>query len=542
MGAFTGTGALARLVVRRDRIKLPIWVAGITLLLAASASANVDLYPTAAERASYAVTSATSMVSRVLAGPMSGTSIGSIIMVETFLIVAVLTAFMSMLAVIRHTRQNEETGRAELIGSAVVGRHASMAAVLLVVAGANVIVGALCTLVLSLILEPASLADVVAYGAGITGTGLVFAGVAAVAAQITEGARAANGLAAAVVGVAFLLRGIGDALGDLAANGTVVVSEWLSWASPLGWGLLMHPFVDNHWWVLGLFGALTILLVWTAVLLADRRDVGAGMVSTRKGPAKAAHRLLSPVGLAWRLQRGVFIGWAVTMAIVGVGFGATGKEFESFFEDNEQLAEAFARIGADSVVDALFAALMAFTGIIAAAYIVQALLRMRSEETGPLEPVLATAVSRPRWMMSHIMIASAGAVTLIVLAGVLAALTYGLAIGDIPATFSGIVLGALVQIPAVLVIGGFVVLAFALLPRLAIAIGWGVFVFALLIEQLGLMLELPQWVLNISPFTHTPNVPAVDIAFLPLVVLLAAACALTGAGLAVFRRRNLVSS
>jgi ABC-2 type transport system permease protein len=542
MGAFTGTGALVRLALRRDRIKLPVWVASITLLLAMSASANVEFYGTAAERMAYATTTATSMVSRIMGGPITGADMGSIIMLENFLIVAVLAAFMSTLAIIRHTRQNEETGRSELIGSAVVGRHSSMLAAFIVVTGANILLGALCALALIGLLGSEYTAGALAYGAAVTGTGLAFAGIAAVAAQITEGARAANGIAAAAIGVTFLIRGVGDALGTVAASGTEVTSHWLSWLSPFGWGFFMKPFVENHWWVLGLFAGLIVLSIWVAVLMADRRDVGAGMVATRKGPALAARSLLSPLGLAWRLQRGIFVGWLVTMVVVGVGFGVSGKEFKNFFAENEQLADALARIGADNLIDGLFSALVAYLGVMTVGYMVQALLRMRSEETGPLESVLATGVSRYRWMLSHITVAFAGTVVLVVVSGVLMALAYGLAVGDTWGEFSDIAQGALVQIPALLTMGGFVALIFALVPRMAVAFGWGAFIVALLLEQLGLMLDLPQWVINISPFTHAPAVPAVNVNATPLLILSAVALGLTLSALALFRRRNITTS
>jgi ABC-2 type transport system permease protein len=538
MGMFTGTGTLSRLVIRRDRVKLPLWMGGILALIAASTSANIDLYPTVADQAAYATTSATSMVSRILAGPITGADIGAIIMVETFLIAAVLVAFMSTLAIVRHTRQNEETGRSELIGSMIVGRHAPLAAALLVVVGANLVVGALATGLLTALLGSEELAGAIAYGSSLAGVGVVFAGVAAVAAQITEGSRAANGIIAAVVGFCFLLRGIGDALGNVAANGVEVVSNGISWLSPLAWGMLMRPFVANDWWVLLLFVGLFAGLVWTAILMTDRRDVGSGMVATRKGPAKAASTLLSPLGLAWRLQRGVFIGWLAAMAITSVGFGVIGKEFESFFEDNDQLAEAFARIGTDDIINGLFAALMGFAGVMVTGYIVQAILRIRAEETGPLETVLATGVSRTRWILSHITIAFGGTLLLLLTSGLLCAVAYSM-VTDSTSHFTAIVQGAIVQTPAVLAIGGFAVAVLAAIPRLSIGFAWAGFIISFLIEQLGLLLSLPQWILNISPFTHVPNVPAVAISYAPLYIISGVALALTLLGVYWFKQRDI---
>ena len=54
-----------------------------------------------------------------------------------------LLGLMSMLLVTRHTRQEEETGRAELVSAGVVGRYAWLAASLLYVLAVNVVLAAL---------------------------------------------------------------------------------------------------------------------------------------------------------------------------------------------------------------------------------------------------------------------------------------------------------------------------------------------------------------------------------------------------------------
>ena len=47
-------------------------------------------------------------------------------------------------------------------------------------------------------------------------------------------------------------------------------------------------------------------------------------------------------------------------------------------------------------------------GVLAASFAVQALLRLRAEESGgQAEAVLATAVGRPRWLASHLVFAVA---------------------------------------------------------------------------------------------------------------------------------------
>lgn len=99
--------------------------------------------------------------------------------------------------------------------------------------------------------------------------------------------------------------------------------------------------------------------------------------------------------------------------------------------------------------------------------------------------------------------------------------------------------GALVQLPAVWVLSGIAAALFGLLPRLAAASWAALAVFALLV-LLGPLMELRQWMLDLSPFTHTPKLPGGEVAATPLVWLLGVAAVLAAAGLAGFRRRDLV--
>ena len=138
-------------------------------------------------------------------------------MIRGYLLLAVLAALMSALSVVRHTRQNEETGRAELVGAAVVGRHAGLAAALVVTVAANVALAVLAGLAGIVAGQPA----VGSFTAGMAtgGLGIVFAGIAAVTVQLSSTTRGASGLAAAVLGVAFVVSGIGNMLGHVDASG-----------------------------------------------------------------------------------------------------------------------------------------------------------------------------------------------------------------------------------------------------------------------------------------------------------------------------------
>ena len=368
----------------------------------------------------------------------------------------------------------------------------------------------------------------------------MFAGVAAVTVQLASTTRRASGLAAAALALAFLVSGIGNMLGTGDAIGMRLVSAWPAWLSPLGWGQQMRPFGGDHWWPLLLSAAAFVTLVGLAAALVAHRDVGRGILAERRGHGEAPRRLLSPFGLVWRLQRGVLLAWAVGMLGFGLIFGAIIDEVAG---TSSATTDWYARMGgSDVMVDAYRVSAIEMAGMAVAIYAVQILLRMRAEEAdGPLEPVLATSVSRSRWMLSHVLNAGLGSLALLVIFALGLAATAGAVLGDVPGQLRDMLAAALVQLPGIMVIGGFVVVVTALLPRWAAGISWtAVIVFILLGPLFGAAtLQLPGWAQDLSPFTHVPKAPAVAVTAVPVIALIAIAAGLAGAGVAAFRRRNL---
>jgi ABC-2 type transport system permease protein len=340
----TGTVRLLRLAIRRDRVVLPVWLLLLVGLLIASVASVAGIYGSEEDRVAYATVAASNPVPRAFDGPMAGTELGAIVMTESFGILALLAGIMSVQALTRHTRQEEETGRAELVSSTIVGRDARLVAALLLTLGANLVlaVGTTAALLAYGLAAPGS----VLAGLALGGVGLTFAAVGAVGAQLAQTARGANGLGVAVVGVAFLLRAVGDAFGTVAESGVEVISAWPSWLSPIGWGQQVKPYGGDHAGVLLLFLAATAVLVAVAFVLTRHRDVGAGMLPVRPGPATASRWLSSPAGLVVRLGRGGALGWAVGLALVAAAIGSIVDEVEALLETSDELIALITAAGA----------------------------------------------------------------------------------------------------------------------------------------------------------------------------------------------------
>ena len=534
--ALAGTGALARLAFRRDRIMLPAWVYVITVLIASNSYSLGKLYPTAAARDALAVSGGRNPALVFLYGRFWGDSLGAVSAWRYGVWAAIFAALMSIFLVIRHTRADEEAGRLELVGSAAVGRLAALTAALLVAVAANVLLTVLLVIVLILIGLPA--AGSVAFALAITTCSLAFAAVAALAAQLTAGARAARGIAIGVLGAAYLLRAVGDASGEGGVS-------WLTWLSPLGWTEQIRPYTADRWWVLALPLALTAAATAAAYVLSMVRDHGAGLLPDRPGRPAASAWLRGPTGLAWRLQRGTLYGWAVGFAFTFAASGAAAKGIGSLLGGSQQLRNAFTRLGGEAgITNAYLAAIMSLAGLAAAAYATSAVLRLRTEETGgQAEPLLATATSRIRWGLSHIAIAVVGTAALLAVAGVAAGLGYGLRTGSAGPEVARLLGAAMVQLPASLAVAGAAVVLFGLAPRASVAGAWTVVGVVVLIALFGQVLQLSQWVLDVSPFAHVPKLPGAEVTLhttgAPLLWLALAAVALAAAGLAGLRRRDI---
>lgn len=532
MTPLLGTPALARIALRRDRLVLPLTVLAIVLSVVATATSIADLYPTAASRASFGADIESNAGLRALYGRAFDTSTtGGLVAWRMTAFGAVIVGLMSLLLVIRHTRAEEETGRLELVGAGVVGRAGPLAAALIVVCLADLALGLL--LALGLVAEGEPAAGSLALGLAIASAGWVSAAVAAIAAQLTESARLARGLAAGVLGAGFMLRAVGDAAD---ANGP----RWLTWASPIGWAEQVRPFAGERWWPIALALLATLLLAAVAFALRARRDLGAGLLPQRPGPAHAATGLRSPLALAWRLQRGALLGWTIGFALAGAAFCGIAESVASLVDDNKQLADIFAELGGQqAVVDSYLASMIGFFGIVAAAYAVQAALRLRGEEAAQrVEPLLATGASRVRWALGHTAIALAGTVVVLLATGLAGGVAYGLAVGDLGGQLGRLVEAALAQVPAAWIAAAIAVALFGLLPRRTTA-AWAAVVLFLLIGQLGPLLQLGDWAMDLSPFTHVPKLPGGQLTAGPLLALAAVAAALVAAGLAGFRRRDV---
>ncbi|MGH9215941.1 MAG: ABC transporter permease, partial [Acidimicrobiales bacterium] len=415
----TGTWSLVRFILRRDRVRLPVWIIGITLLVLSTAASIESLYPTQADLDKAAQTANENAALIALNAPAYGLdTLGGQAVFNVGSFGYAVMALMGMFLVGRHTRADEENGRTELLRATVVGRNAPVTAVLVVAAGAFALLGGLITL--SMLSQGLPTAGSVLYGAAMGMFGLLFACITAVTVQLTEHNRAALGLAGVLLGGSYVVRAIGDV-----GNGS------LSWLSPMGWAQAARPYAGERWWTLLLLAAAAVLCVGGAFALQGVRDLGGGLVPPRPGPPVASAALVPPDGLALRLQRASLVAWTLGLGLTGVSYGSVGQDVRDLIGDNNAFEDIIAQ-GGGNLTDAFFTTSLLMLALIAGGFAISSTLRLRSEETsGRAEPLLATGLGRTRWVTSYVGVALGGSAALMAAAGLGMGLTYGIAVSDL---------------------------------------------------------------------------------------------------------------
>lgn len=529
--ALIGTGRLLRLTLRRDRVQLPLWIAGLGGMIAASALAVPGVYNSAEKVAGYAASVGASPVSYLMSGRQAGIdTIGGITANEISQVAQLGVCLMVMFQVVRHTRAEEESGRAEVLRSTVLGRHAATLAGLGYAVLTALLIGAI-TLG-AMLAAGLDVTGSLTYGAGLTLLGICYAAVALVAAQLSTSARGALGITGAAIAVGYLIRGLG-AMQDNA----------LVWLSPFGWAQLMNAFGTERWWPAMLLVVVTAGLLALAAYLTAHRDFGGGLLQPRRGQPRASRALSTSFGLALRQQRGMLIGWAIGLFVLAMIYGAVIPTVPDLVESNPDIGQF---IGASTdaeqaLIDAFLGYILLFMAVVSTGFAVSSVLRLRSEEeSGRAEAVLATGVSRTRWVAATVTVAGLGTLVLVVLMGIGLAVGYGLGMGQWDQVVTQVA-DQLAYLPGVLVVAAFAVAVAGLLPRLTM-LAWALVAAVFFQTMLGETLRLPNAVDSISPFWHLPAVPQEAFDPIPGLVELLFAVALVAVGLWGYRRRDLTSN
>jgi ABC-2 type transport system permease protein len=530
MNELAGTRTIIRLILRRDRIGLAIWLALSVLPPFGVAAGFAKLYPTADALRGFASECMSNPAIVAVLGPIFAPTLGGMTAWRTGGMGMIAAGIPSLLLVLRHTRGEEETGRLELLEGSGIGRYAPLTAVLIVVMVSNLILAGLISAALIGLGLPA--AGSIAMGLSWAGAGWMFAAIGAVAAQTTLTTRAADGLALAVFGGSFFVRMAGDSGGE---RGQLA---WLSWLSPLGWTRLTRPFAREQWWVFIMVLGFTGATVAAAYALRASRELGTGLLRARSRAAETSRSLSTTTALAWRLQRGMLFGWIAGLFALGLLLGAVANTLSTIL-DTPAMDHWLAQMGVPDPSHAFLRLVIYTLGQAISAYAILAAMVLRDEETTlHAEPILSTAVSRTRWAASHLLFAVAGPAIVLASTGAAVGLAIGTAEGRASQEIGAMVALTMRILPAVWVMAGITLLVFGIAPRYAAIASWLALAAFLLLELGWELRQFGQWTFYLSPFAYVhwsiANVSASSVLGLTLT-----AAILVSAGLVALGHRDI---
>jgi ABC-2 type transport system permease protein len=443
-------------------------------------------------------------------------------------VLAILAAIFGLLAGVRALRAEEDSGRAELILAGPVSRGTVYAAAIVgIAAGAA-------------LLWIAVLVGSVIGGLGVGGSAYmalaivsmvpVFAGVGALASQFAPTRRVALELGAAVVVVAFVLRVIADTSASL---------DWLRWITPLGWAESLRPFTGAQPLVLVLPIAASALALLGAWQLAARRDLGAGLLPSRDSSDPRLALLSSPTAQAFRAGLGSLVVWIGSVGAFALIVGVISKSISSA-GISPQLQREFAKLGEGSIVTPhgyLGFSFSFFVLVVSLFSCAQVAAARHEESEQRLETLLALPVGRIRWLTGRLVLALAGAVAVSLAAGVFA--WVGAATQDVAPSPARMLEAGANCLPCAVLFLGIAALAYALAPRAAAGIAYGLVTVAFLWQLVGSLIGAPKWLVEITPFAHVAAVPAQPFRAGAAAVMVAIGVVAAALAVEAFTRRDL---
>jgi ABC-2 type transport system permease protein len=368
------------------------------------------------------------------------------------------------------------------------------------------------------------------YGVALAATAMTFAGVATLASELVDGRRRAGAIAWVVLGAAVGVRIVAASPGTAA---------WVWWASPIGWTSFLHASDGRGGTVLAAFAATITLLMAATVSLA-RRDLSSGWLARRQRDRGTAPAIRSVAAVSLRTAIGPTLAWAFGVGAGAFVFGLLADDFAAVVVDLPELQQLLAQLGFVGMDTPAGVVAMAL-GMLVVAVALQAstmAASIREEEASwRIEALLVRPVGRVRWLLTQVTVA-AGAITVVALAAGAAAWA-GTSVGGGELAAGDALASGVNLVPIGWLFLGIGVVVLGVAPRLTGPLAIGAVLVLSTLDLVGALLELPEWVVELSPFRHLAPVPAVGIALVPASIMVAVGAVGVVVGLGAFRRRDL---
>ena len=526
---FSNSGRLTRLFLRRERVISAIWIVCLALFSISLASGMGSMFDDLARKALAETLKNPGMVAMM--GPVYGAdnyTVGAMYSNTMMLWMIITIAVMNIFLVVRHTRADEEKGRAEMVRSLPTGRLATLNATMLTATIVNIMLALLTGLGIAALGVPSmGFSESMLYGIALGVSGMLFAAVAALFSQLCSSSRGAMSLSFLTLGVLYVMRAAGD-----------TSNEVLSLISPLGLIQRSQVFIENHWWPVLVVVLEVVIVAIVAYALNAMRDMGQGFIPARPGRREASRFLCSPFGLSFWLLRNTLFTWLIVMFTLGASYGAILGDIEAFVSQSE-FYQTVIGTNPDYSVAMMFTSMVnSIAAMICVVPLLTAALKPRNEEReNHAENVLSRAVTRTKYMtgyvglafISSVLFQSATAVGLYVSSAVVL---------EEPIALGFLLKANLVYIPALWVMIGLAVLLTGLAPKLS-SIIWVYLGFSFFATFMGRFLTLPEWLVKLTPFSHIPQLPVDEINCFLLAIIVGISIVLTIAGFVLYKKRDL---
>ncbi len=521
--------AVARRAFADGRVRTIAFAYLFAAVTYANVAAYRSTYKSLADRLSFARSFGNNKAVRLLYGePHDLLTAGGYAAWRIAGVLTIFAAVWGVFAAVRAMRADEEAGRQELVLAGVVSRRAALGAALVAIgAGAAILWLAMFA---ALALGRLNVGESAYMALTTLSPAIVFVGVGALASQLAPTRRLAVELSLGALAVAFALRVVADTSSGVG---------WLRWATPLGWAEEMRPFTGAQPWVLVLPLAATVALLLVASAIAVRRDVGSGLLPARETAPPNPRLLGSPIGQALRGELGSLAGWLFGTAAFAFIIGVISDSISSAGL-SASLRRQLAKVGGASVVTPQGYAAFTFLFFVLAVSLfacAQIAAARREELDERLETLLGLPVGRTGWLSGRLALGAGGAAAVALTAGFF--VWAGGASQGAGLSFSRMLEAGANCLPTALLFLGIAALLFALVPRAAVGIAYGLVAVAFLWELFGSLLAAPKWALDLSPFHHVGLVPAQPFKAVDAAVMLGLAMLAAGAAAWFFRRRDL---
>jgi len=448
---------------------------------------------------------------------------------RTGTVLAVLTGVWAALTATRVTRGEEESGRWDLLLSGRVRTATLVRRQLAVVLAAAALPGV--AVAIGMLLVGTATPGALLFGAVVAGAGVTGAAWGGLAAQLLAERRSASGLAVGVVLAGLLLRMIGDGVDALA---------WLRWLSPFGLLSAVSPYADDRAAPLLVLAALAVAPAVAAVVLAERRDIGAGLLRGRDTARSPSALLRSLPGLCLHRVRRPLATWGIGVGAYFLLIGLLSTAMLEFLRENRQFAELAAQAGFDELfsVQGYASSLFSLLAVPIGAFAASRIAASAADETAGRLPLLfSLPVGRARWAGTEATTVALACCALAAGAGLAtwagaAWVGAGLSVGEALA-------GVLNVVPVALLCLGAALFALGYAPGAVLAIGVLPAAGGYLLLVFADSFRWPEAVRGLSPFAHLAPVPADPPNLVGAVGMVAVAVVLGAAGVAGYVRRDL---